>query len=420
MKTLARYITAFALSVLIPSAASASSAEQASSDRKVVLVFKAPEGSPPPEGTITVTSLEGSPQGRESGADSPTELPVSNGRAELTLRTPNKLVIRSATFPRHALRPARIEIPPGAEPLAIELKVEPAGSLNIRLFSANGKPAVGWSLAYHDGRLDAQSRQQRRGARAVFSNRVTDTDGRFAANGLPLNTEFRIIATQSTVVAISPAVRLEAGDPVRVLEWTAPEAQPYRARFIAPDGSPIAGVALNPAFRLEIKSSSKDGTPAVSTIGLGLGSLTTDSQGGFTLPLNFETSGFYELSLAPRKTWQPAVIKLDRDSPRSGEFTVAPGHILSGRLLDLVTRQPVSDVELSAMLDLGSYGESKLPERVDHAIFPEGKTDAAGRFRFSTFPPGHYRLQCPAGKVEPAVVTLPAPADAPTEFLLTR
>ena len=52
------------------------------------------------------------------------------------------------------------------------------------------------------------------------------------------------------------------------------------------------------------------------------------------------------------------------------------------------------------------------------SVFAESRTDAEGRFRFSTFPAGKFRLVSDQGEVKGPLVVLPAQAGADLDFRL--
>lgn len=432
MKILGPRLTVLVLGIsLLPTFAIAASAGASTEKtaigaqtRRIVLNLKTSDGGPLPDGTLRLTSLAKGHGDREVWIGNPTELSVNQGSVELVLGAPNELRIISSAFPRHTVIPRQVEIPPGVDPLVVELEARPAGSVHVRLTTPDGRALHGWKLMYvnHDG---VRERRRARGQGAPspsLLDRHTDEAGRFAVTSLPLATEFQLIAYQDSVMAPSPVVRLTADDPVRPLEWSIPEPELFSARLTAPDGSPVPDAQIQLTFRLRGTHVGSDGSPKNLNFGFSPAfSTRTDARGVFSLSLNFDAPGGHELKVDSRKTWQPTLIEINRDTPRDGQiFQLAPGHVLTGRLLDATTRQPVPGVELFAMPDLASSMGASPPENIALPIFAETKTDDEGRFRFSNFPPGHFRLTGAGGIAEPAVFTLPAKSDAPVEIFLKR
>lgn len=306
-------------------------------------------------------------------------------------------------------------LPAGAAPILASPAATPAGTVNIRLIDAAGGALAGWRI--HCPHFDSREMRAYAGLRRSLRGKHTDKDGRMNVDGVPLETNLQLIATHDSIYVALPVIRLTADQPVRPLEWSVSEAQLFTARVVNPDGAPIVAAEVSLSLRLERKLTVNGESPTVSHTGLGTGfSLATNAQGEFSLPLNFTVPGVYELKVNPRKDWQPAKIEIDRNASLPGQIKIIkllPGHVLSGRVLDGKTKQPVPGVELFAMHDLPSYGDTSAPAQFGVTPLAEAKTDHEGRFRFSTFPSGHFRIF----GVEPVIVTLPASSDVQIELI---
>lgn len=298
--------------------------------RSVVLVFEVPPESPRPEGKVEFLTLADDRTGPELWSDKILKVPVQDGRAELTVRVPNKLSLRWATFPRHVVQPRRIEVSDGTEPLLVTLPTTPAGSVAVRLNTPDGNALSGWSFSYvdHSGdppeEVHRRSRERGSPAPIVIPHR-TDETGRLLVTGLPLGSDFRLIAHQASVMALSPVIRLAADDPVQPLEWTIPEPASFRARLASPDGAPIAEARLKLTHWISTPWLDSDAHGWNSRRGFTPGFFTTtDARGEFSLPINFDIPGHYEFAVEVPNTATPAVIKIDPGTPRIGHVFHIP------------------------------------------------------------------------------------------------
>lgn len=291
--------------------------------------------------------------------------------------------------------------------IAAHPTTKPTGSVAIRLTAASGQTASGWKLFCH--RIGPGRFRDHAGLRKELVRKRTDENGRVDLEEVPLDSDLQFIATRGSIFSVGPLIHLTANDRARSVAWPIPEADVYRARLVAPDGSPAVGEKLTLYFSLENRFSFSDSF-----------SLETDARGEFSLPLNFSVPGFYQLKLEARRDWRPAVFEITGDAPRSGQvFEVERGFVLTGRLLDSVSNEPVPDIEVYAMHDLPAYKDAP-PTSPLHVIFAEAKTDKEGRFRFSTLPSGHFRLVGGSGSLAPNAFTMPVASDAPVENVIHR
>lgn len=322
--------TALLVGLFSAAHASPSTTESPPPTRSVVLVFEGPPGIPRPEGKVEFLTLADDRTGLELWSDKVLRVPVQDGRAKLTVRAPNKLSLHSTAFPRHAVQPRRIEVPDGTEPLLVTLPATPAGSVAVRLKTPDENALPGWSFSYVDHSGDppeeVHRRSRERGSPApVVIFQRTDETGRVLVTGLPLGSDFRLIAYHDSLMALSPVITLTAVDPVQPLEWTVPEPVRLRARLAAPDGAPIAGARLQLTLWTAVPSLDGDAHGWNNRRGFTPGFFTsTDAHGEFSLPINFDVPAHYELTVQVPNAATPTVIKIDQGTPRTGHVFHIP------------------------------------------------------------------------------------------------
>lgn len=373
--------------------------------RKVVLTLRPPSGDPVPEGELELNYQKHGLNRSDSSIWPRPRLNISQGRVELLLAVPNRLHVTQARLPGYAPVSRTFEIPDGSTPLLLDLAVVPGGAIHGRLTDANGTPIPDWFLSCQSDE-PAASRPTVDLSNAFWGEQKTNVAGGFLAGSLPLDHRYFIVAYHGFFYATTDTILLTPRDPLHALEWRLPAAASYYGRLVGPDGAPMAAASLELSFHARPDHTYGSGTRIV-----------TDSDGRFEIPsLNSAELQRYELKMISRKTWQPFITALSRDLPDGVRtFTLAPGHPLSGRVLDAVTGRPLANIDLRAHLD---YSDRKdVPPQLLLPILAENKTDADGRFHFSTLPPGKFRIASDQGQIDSPVITLPA-TQTHTDFRL--
>ena len=363
--------------------------------RKVVLTLRPPDGEPVPEGELEVDyQKHGLNRARGSLWPRP-RLPVSQGQVELLLPAPNRLQVTQARLPGYAPVTRIFEIPDGSAPLNLELDVVPGGAIHGRLTDANGTPVPNWFLSCRSDE-PAESQSAVNLNNAFWGEQKTNVVGGFIAGSLPFDHHYVIVAHRNFFYATTDTIQLTRRDPLHELEWRLPAALPYRGRLVGADGAPVSMASLGLSFHARHNHSFSSGNLIV-----------TEADGSFEIPgINPAELERYELKLISRKTWQPFVTRLSGNLPAQPQtFTLTPGHRLSGRILDAVTGRPLPGIEVRARLDHGELKDAPPQSRLP--ILAESQTDADGRFQFSTFPTGKFRIVSDHGDVDSPVISLP-------------
>lgn len=366
--------------------------------RKVVLTLHPPSGEPIPEGELELDYQKNGLNHADGSLWPRPRFPIAKGRVELTLPTPNRLELTQARLPGYAPTTRFFDIPDGSGPLLLDVSVVPAGAIHGRLTDAQGTPISGWFLSCLPDD-PAESRPVLNWDNVFWGGQKTNVAGGFVTTGLPFDHGYFIVAHNDFFYATSDSIRLTRRDPIHAIEWPVPSPIAYSGRLVDPDGVPIPQASLQLSFHARHDHSFGNSTRIV-----------TEADGKFDIPrINPAEMERYELQLVSQKNWQSFSVRLPRDlSAKSRTFTLAPGHKLSGRILDAATGRPLAGIEVSAYPYYEDVKDS--PRQLLLPILAENKTDADGRFQFSTFPPGKFRISTQQGGVDSPVVTLPAQA----------
>lgn len=363
--------------------------------RKVVITLRPPAGEPTPEGEVEVDYQKHGLHRSDGSLWPLPRLTSSQGRVELLLPVPNRLKITQARLPGYASADRTYDIPDGPSPLALDLDVVPAGAIRGRLLDANGTGVSNWFLNCRSAE-PAESRHSVNLNTPFWGEQKTNAAGGFLAGGLPFGHRYIIVTHRDFFYAASDAILLTRRDPLRELEWRLPPAASHRGRLVGPDGLPVPLASLELFFHAGPDHLFGSGTRIV-----------TEPDGRFEIPgLNSAQLDRYELQLVGRKNWQPFIASLPRN-PSSEEqtFMLTRGHRLSGRMLDAATGLPLADILVRAHR-VHEESKNATPQQL-LPVLAEDKTDAEGRFQFSTFPAGKFRLASDQGNVDSPVITLP-------------
>ncbi len=337
--------------------------------RRVVLVLKTPDGSPPPPGRIHV---QAAPKGDLSATDH-RDLAIENGRATLDAPAPGTVMYDHVAMPGYWF-PDRydVEVQPGEGEQIVENAAMPAGAIVGRVLGPDGRPSLGEvSLSCHT----IEPPPARKGPefpRFSLNNLRADAEGRFFVSPVPIGGVYAISASQSHNVQVSPPIRLDDAHPTHTTELRLATPATATGRVLDAEGRPIAGMPVT--LRLDHPIAGTTWSPPVRT----------GDDGGFRFDgLSRELEG-YQAFVDARVGYQPAEAPL-HPGGASTEIRLERGHVIEGRVLDAKTGWPIPGVEVYAQRERFVQGQR-------FGFEAEAKTDDQGRFRFSNLPDGRWKL----------------------------
>ncbi len=336
--------------------------------RRVVLKFVTPDGTASPQGTVWVYAYD--PAGNRPSGVVSKHLTIAGGRVEIEVPTPARLQCQTENVIGYWLDVEPQEVPPGATPLEIEIPALPAGAIAGRVVRHDGTPA--------DERARISCRMVKKPASLgekhlslnTLPQREAGTAGQFFLSPLPLGGTYSVFVTEGHNAQVSEPVAVDGTKPVAQL--TVKMAKQALAQGVVKDeeGRALGTINVTPQLR-------------ASDIQHSWSAATTDAAGRFAFEVNPELGTFWA-RFETRKDYVPTEVKLSPGGP-SAQVRLKRGRVIGGRVVDAKTGWPIPGVELYAR----SQNQDPLPPRFYEA---EGKTDDAGRFRFSNLEDGTYTL----------------------------
>jgi len=270
-----------------------------------------------------------------------------------------------------------VHVTTGAGPLVVNIPVVPAGAVVGRVLNAEGRPVVGSSVTL----LPTEKSWQ---ASVAMPTRYESTDarGRFALPDVPLDAEFRLLASQdSSFVSKGPLV-LDAAHPVAKVDIRLPAGVDLRGRLVGPEDQPVGDAEVTLSYDSGVGSS------------WGALAVTSSPDGWFSIKgFNPDVPGRYGLSIRPHRGYQPTDIDPLRWQGKPLQLRLEPGLSAEGVVLQEGTDYPIPGATVMAEpLGASLGGFQRVPS--------EGPTDERGRFRFSNLAPGVYKLRFFDGTLE--------------------
>ena len=345
--------------------------------REVIIRFEVPAGSPPPTGKIKVY-YDKTPE-----EQSMTFWPaIENGQVRLTIPVPNTLRYESEQMIGYWFAESEaLKVPVDTKPFEVKVPVIPAGSIYGRILEKDGQPATqamaSVVVVKRPPELEGKSMSLN------FDN--NDSDNKFNLSPLPLGGTYAVVAHRGHTYVMSPVMNLTEKEPLRQVELTLPEGIPLRGRVMDETGNPLEGMTVQCDYN-------------TSYTGFGTNGIPTAKDGTFVFEhVNPDAPGKYELKIkAPG--WQPArqVATLDG---KLMEIRLQRGLVITGRVIDDETSQPLSNVEVYAMPQQAyRYEDHQVISWMgwSDAVEP---TDAEGRFRFNQLGNRPYSMGCRSGQI---------------------
>lgn len=347
--------------------------------RKVIINFVPPKGSPPAEGTVSLTVPERRGIQYLKKHYITKSFPVKNGRVELEMPTPGYNLhfnnddtnLAGYTIPSSETKCffPWLEIPAGDSPLEFHIKLEPAGMIYGRVFNKNASTQSGSVTCKMVKKPEGMEFwNQDVSSQSILPDRKDGAD--FALNGIPLGGEYYVIASTNSWHAfiVSQKITLDPSNPIQKVDLTIPKCDAtIRATIKDKQGNPLS-LPISVQFDLDKKYGGGGycfGTPPYSK-----------PDGEFQFEVASNPPGKYTLEINPKKDFRPQRIEVNRfDRPIS--IVMQPGQVVDGILLDS-KQQPIPGAKLRAYY-------TGQPFEQCHA---ESATDAEGRFRFSNLKEG--------------------------------
>lgn len=342
--------------------------------RPVVFAFDIPDGGFAPRGKLRIGySMDG--VGLSGFQDMTVEPEGPEVRAEMLLGS-RVFYDGSKLLGYWVKNRSGIDVPPGEEPLRVEIPMLPAGAIYGRVVESDGSPVQGGRV--HLVTVDKPPELE---FSPMDSVAIERNDGRFMLSPIPLAGRYRVLAkaAKSEARALSAIFELGPEQPLREVELRLVEGVTLRGQVLGPDGRPVAGAAL--AFGYTSPHSSSYGEADVKT----------DAEGRFTFQrLDPDLPGEYSLTLRHTETLRGRYIEIDNPAEPL-VIHAKTGEQLSGVLLDAGTERPLADTKITAWL--ADYRD------VEYGVPITTTTDLAGRFEFKNLEPTAYHLKIQDGDV---------------------
>ncbi len=341
--------------------------EQASaaSNRRVILQIPTPEGSSEPTGTIRVTLQEKN----RVGSFAETFHPIVRGEVVLDAPLRSLLSYEPGTVLGLWFHGEFVEVQPGEGPWVVDVPTVAAGAIAGRAFEADGSPSAG-NLSLGVRSVEPPPGVTR--STVSLNNVHPDAEGRFFLSPLPLGGRYVVSASRGHNVQAMPPLALDASHPTADVFLRMKPPASASGRVTNAQGQPMAQAPLTIA--LEHPTVGTSWSPPIAT----------DAEGRFRVDdLNPEIQT-YRVIADRISGYLPATADLRVGGPPI-EVVLEAGLVFEGRILDDASGRPIPGVEVYA------HQQVFVP-KLRFGYEAEGKTDDAGRFRFSNLPPGEWAL----------------------------
>jgi len=298
-------------------------------------------------------------------------LPIDRGQVRVEVAAPGRLRCTPEGTVGYWFKEAATDIAAGEEPATVNVPCVPAGAIYGQVFEADGSPAnlTGSNNALVSVVQVARSPALQGGSPDIYPG--LRSGGRFFASPLPLGGTYRIVAHRGHCYVMGEPIVLDGRRPTRQVRLQLVEGVTFPVKVATPDGKPAVGVTVKLIY--ETKYSHSFGGQAVST----------NAEGKAVFEhVNSAAPGRYRLRIDTRRDYRPVNVQV---TPSAGgkTLTVEPGLSCSGQVIDADTGRPVPEAEV--------YARAMGAARAE-LLEAEGRTNAKGRFRFSTMGPHVYSL----------------------------
>jgi 5-hydroxyisourate hydrolase-like protein (transthyretin family) len=332
--------------------------------RQVMLRFAAPDGSPPPRGTVNVETITENQDDREVLKKS---IPLEDGVAKFDAYVSGHAFYSAKGMMGYWFDDRHITVDPGDGPLEIVVPVIPAGAVKGSVLNADGSPVTDNIQIHAKGSVNlAESSRS-----GDFANNINvNGSGKYFISSLPLDGDYTVYATHSHLIQFA-GFHLDSAHPIADITLRLPVKTTVEGTIVDPEGRPLSNVDFGLVF---------NATPELNLASWGS---NTNQEGRFHFTDLSAKVGQYSLAFAPKSSYRPLRVALPLDG-KPVVVKMQRGLVLEGQALDAATGLPVPGVEVWAL-----PAECKIGDQGCNA---EGVTDQEGRFRFSNFEDRPYHL----------------------------
>ena len=265
-----------------------------------------------------------------------------------------------------------IEVTKGAGPQVIEIPLVPAGVIYATVRNADGTPAGRVLFGVDElKRAPGMDTFPSAGGSDGFSD---DSPRNWISGPLPLGGTYQVHAWRGNMVSVSQPVKLTEANPDAEIKLQFPPGKTFEGVVLDPDGKPVRNAEFTASFNLR------------ENFSIGLNSVFTDELGRFRMENMTPELGVYSLEVKAPGTMTERV-KLDFAS-QPQTIRLKRGRTLAGRVTAAGTGHPVPNAEVTAM-DADLFQMPMVKTR----------TDADGRFEFTTLGDANYSFYCSNGQL---------------------
>jgi len=339
--------------------------------REVVFRFKDPSGVPP-RGTVSVT-IPDSLDMKNLTAHT-VDVGITNGEARAEIAIGGWTSIEPKRMAGYWFsRMYSIPVTNGAGPLVIEIPLLPAGAIYAKARNADGTPAGGLFFGVSELKR-APGRDDNNSLDSGGDGFSDNAPRKWVSGPLPLGGTYQIDAWRGNSFCVSKPVKLTEANPDAEIELQFPPGKTFDGVVLDVNGKPLPDAELKTTFNLP------DGHE------FGLKSVFTDERGRFRIEDTTPDLGVYAVEVNAPGTMDERV-KLDFGS-RPLTIRLKPGRTLAGRVVEAGTGYAIPNAEVRAL----DYDRNKVQ-------MVRTRTDAAGRFEFTTLGDGNYTLYVEDGQL---------------------
>ncbi|HMP84175.1 MAG TPA: hypothetical protein PKA41_15870 [Verrucomicrobiota bacterium] len=339
--------------------------------REVIFRFAHPSGVPP-RGTVSVTlpySLD-----RNNLTSHNVEMQITNNEVRVDVAIGGTTRIEPKRTVGYWFKSVDyFTVSNGVGPLVLEIPCIPAGAIYASARNANGTPAGG--LLFGVRELKPAPDRKDMGSLDSGSDSFSGNAPRTWVSGpLPLGGTYQVHAWRGNSFSVSKPITLTEANPDAEIELQFPADETFVGVVLDSNGNPVRNAELEATFSLS------------NGHGFGLRSAFTDGRGEFRLENTTRGVGDYFVQVnAPNQMAER--VKLEFGS-QPQTIRLKRGHTLAGRVVEADTGLVVPDVEVRA----SDFEHYKLP-------MLKTRTDANGRFEFTSLGDTEYRFYVEAGQM---------------------
>ena len=306
------------------------------------------------------------------------ESELTNGQIQVDVTLPDtgpgRMLYRAINVPGYWFpKKTGIDVPPGPDPMTLDIPLQPAGAIAGRILQTDGQPAIN----FHVSMITIERATDLPSHRTDPQVQDDAGDGRFLIAGLPLGGTYRVSASDSSIDSqarvFSEPFTPSRTEPTREITLQFPKGRTLEAVLLDPDGQPAPGIEVS----LHLS------TPW--SHGFGGGSRRTDSQGSTQwLHVNSDLPGKYALRI------HPAANTIGKEVPvnftaQPVRITLEKGLLTTGTVIEAATGRAIPNIPLSLR---PHYSEKSI--KYSREI--ETTTDHQGRFHLNNLEPGTYTI----------------------------